>query len=359
MQCLSKKLVVVFAAFAVTIGVAFAEDEIQRWTASVPLRGTITAETPTEVTIQRKDNAKSETVSVRDVKAIKYEGGKAAVDFQQAEIFRNGNEYQKASDAYSKIAQDHAGKQFLARAAGYGRVSTLVRQAQREGARVDEAIQALEEFRTQHPNSRYHFSLHEMLGQLYLGKGNLDAAGTAFGELAKAPWPDMKLKATIYDGRILIGRGQLDAAIAKFDEVAASTGDSNEEKIRRFEALVGKGECLVKQKKFDEVEKLMRQVIDECSSEEASIHASAFNSLGDAYRETGKPKDAVMAYLQVDLLYSGDRNEHAKSLCYLALLWEQLGRADRAADNRDRLKKDYPNSEWVKVMESGGKDTNQ
>ena len=352
---LPKKLAVIVLAFVVTFSLVLAEDEVYRKTASVPLRGTITAETSTEVTVQRKDTGKTESVSVRELSKVKYEGGKVAAEFTQAESLERGNEYQKASDAYTKLAGDNSSKQFLVRAANFGRVSTLIRQAQREGARVDEAIQAIEDFRKQFPNSRFHFLLHEKLGQLYLSQGNANAAAAAFSELASAPWPEVKLAATNYEGRILIARNQLDAAIAKFDEVAKSIGDSGEEKIRRFEALVGKGECLVKQKKFDESEKLMRQVIDECSSEETSLHAAAFNFLGDVYRETGKAKDARMAYLRVDLLYSGDRNEHAKSLCYLSLVWEQLGRADRAADSRDRLKKDYPNSPWVKVAESGGK----
>jgi tetratricopeptide (TPR) repeat protein len=355
MMHLPRKVAVVLLAFAVTITLAWAEDEVQRRQATIPLRGTITDESANEITIQRKDTGKSETVSVHDVAKVKYEGGKAAAEFTQAESLERGGEHQKAIDAYKKIADENTGKEFLVRAANFGRVSSLNRIAQRDARRVDEAIKAIEDFRKDNPDSRYHYALHEMLGHLQLGKANSAAAGAAFAELGKAPWPDFKLKAANYEGRILIVGNQLDAAVAKYDGVAQSAGDSAEEKIRRFEALLGKAECLVKQKKFEEAEKLLGSVIDGASSEESALHAAAFNFRGDVQRETGRPKEAILSYLYVDLICSGDRDEHAKSLCYIALLSDQLGRADRAEDYRSRLKKDYPNSPWVKVVDAGTK----
>ena len=352
---LPRKLAVIALAFGLTIGLVLAEDEVQRRVASVPLRGTITEENANEITIQRSDTKKTETVSVHDVSKVKYEGGKTAAEFTQVESLERGGEYQKAIDGYAKIVQDNSGKTFLVRAANFGRASSLVRQAQRDSTKVDDAIKALEDFRKENPNSRFHYTLHEMLGQLQLSKGNAEGAKAAFAELAKAPWPDVKLKAANYEGRILIVGNQLDAAIAKFDQVANSAGDNGEEKLRRFEALVGKAECLVKQKKFEDAVKIVRQVIDSASSDESSLHAAAFNFLGDVQRETGKPKEAILSYLYVDLLCSGDRNEHAKSLCYMALLWDQLGQPARAEDSRSRLKKDYPGSPWIKLAEPAGK----
>lgn len=352
---LARQLTALALAFGITFGLVMAEDEVQRRTASVPVRGTISGENANEVTVIRKDNGKTETVPVREIAKVKYEGGKASADFIQAESLEKGLEYQKAIDAYSRIAQESAGKEFLVRAANFGKVSTLVRQAERDSGKVDEAISAIEDFRKQNPNSRFHYTLHEMLGQIELNRGNAQAAGAAFAELAKAPWPDLKLKAANYEARILVAAGQFDAAIARFDEVAKSAGDSSDEKSRRFEALLGKTECLVKQKKHQEAEKIVREVIDSASGDESGVQAAAFNFRGDVQRETGKPKDAIFSYLYVDFFYSNERVEHAKSLYYIAQLWDQLGRPDRAEDARSRLKKDYPNSPWVKTAEPPAK----
>jgi tetratricopeptide (TPR) repeat protein len=350
-----RKTAALAASFVLTISLAVAEDEVQRRTAPTPLRGTITAENSNEITIQRKDNGKTETVAVPDVVKVKYEGGKSAAGFSHAESLEKGGEYQKAIDAYGKIAEENSGKEFLSRAASFGRVSSMVRQAQRDPAKLSDAITALEDFRKQHPDSRYHYNLHEMLGQLYLAKGDPDAASAAFGELGKAPWPELKLKSTNYAGRILLLGNQLDAAIAKFDTVIKSAGDAPEEAIRKFEAQLGKAECLIKMKQHADAEKILRDTIANVSADESTIQAPAHNFLGDTLRETGRADEAIFEYLRVDFYFSRERDEHAKALCYIALLFEQRGQNDRAEDFRSRLKKDYPSSPWVRVGESGGK----
>jgi tetratricopeptide (TPR) repeat protein len=353
MKRIARKIFVAVITFVAIVGLAWADDEIERYSAKIPLRGTITAETAHELTIQRKDTGKTESVPLNDVQRVKYD--KVSIDLANADAYAQKGEFTRSTELYDKVVQQSVGREFAVRAASFGKVNGIVLQAFHEPARIDEAIKAIEDFRIQNPNSRYHYALHETLGKLQLTKLNEEAARAAFAELAKAPWPDLKLKASIYEGRILIATNQLDAAIAKFDGVAQSAGDSAEEKQRRFEASLGKAEILVKQKKFDDAEKLVSQVIDGASSEESALHAAAFNFRGDVQRETGRVKEALLSYLYVDLICPGDRNEHAKSLCYIALLSEQLGRADRAEDSRSRLKKDYPNSPWVKVAESGAK----
>ncbi len=350
MRDLGPKLVAAGAVSTLILGLAWADDEVHRHSAKIPLRGTIQSETSKEVEIQRKDNGKKETVAVNDIAKIEYDGP-VNLAMQQAQIHERGGEFEKAVEAYSKIASDASTKQLPARAAKFGRASTLARWAERDSAKAAEAIKALEEFVKQNAESRFHYAAHEMLGQLQLSQGSAQAAGAAFAELGKAPWPDLQLKSTIYEGRILIATDKHDQAIAKFDAAIKAAGKSDVEKLRAHEAQLGKAECLIKQKKYDDAEKLLRGVIDDVSSEQGPLHAGAFNLLGDVQRENGKTKEAVLSYLYVDLLHADERSEHAKSLAYLALLWDQLGRADRAEDARDRLKKTYPTSPWVKVSD--------
>jgi tetratricopeptide (TPR) repeat protein len=343
------------ASFLVTVGLAIAEDEVQRRSANVPVRGTITAENANEITIQRKDTGKTETIPVNDVAKVKYEGGKAAAEFTQAESLERGGEFQKAVDAFSKIAQEYSGKEFLSRAARFGQISALVRQAQRDPAKLDEAIESLDQFRKENPDSRFHYAVHEMLGQLQLAKGNASAASSAFAELARAPWPDLKMKATNYAGRILLSSNQAEEAIAKFDSVIGAAGDGAQESLRRAEAQLGKAEALVLLKNHSDAEKILREIVANVAQEESAIRAPAHNLLGDVLRETGRANEAIFDYLYVDIYYAKERDEHAKALCYVALLFEQRGQNDRAEDIRQRLKKDYPGSPWLKVAEAGRK----
>ena len=353
-SCL-RKLSLSLVVFATTLGLTWAEDEVYRRTASVPLRGTVEAENAREITIRRKDTGKSETVSIYDLAKVKYEGGKTAADLTQAESLERAGEYQKAIDAFSRLAKESSGKVFLERAAQFGQISSLAKQAMRDATRGEAAIQGLEDFRKQNPDSRYHYAIHEMLGQLYRAKKDGASARAAFAELGSAPWLEFQLKAKNYEARLLLDAGELDRALEKFEEVIKSAGEAMEERIRRFDALVGQADCLVKKKKFQEAEPVLRDVIANSSSEDAAIHAAAFNLLGDVMRDTGREKESLYCYLYVDTFYGGERQEHAKALCYLSLLWAQRGRADRAEEARSRLKKDYPNSPWVQVADAQGK----
>jgi tetratricopeptide (TPR) repeat protein len=343
-----RKLLGTTLAFAVIVGLAWADDEVHRRSGGVPLRGTVIEETADEVTIQVKSTGKSEKVPVNELAKMKYDGKAGQAIFQAETSYEKGGEYQKLADAYAKAAQEEDPKGFAVRAAQFGRARSIVRLAQRDPNRTDDAIKELEEFRSKNPNSRFHYELHELLGQLHLRKGNSESASAAFAALAKAPWPDYKLKAEVYEGRVQLAAGHYDEAFLIFDVVSKSAGDSAEEKLRRQEAQLGKADCLVKQKKHAEAEKLLGEVIAATPGDESAVQATAHNLLGDVLRETGKTKEAIRSYLYVDLLYPGERDEHAKALCYLALLWDQT-RPDRAADFRAKLKDAYPNSPWLKL----------
>jgi tetratricopeptide (TPR) repeat protein len=214
--------------------------------------------------------------------------------------------------------------------------------------RLDEAIMAIEDFRGMHAYSRFHYTLHELLGQLQMEKGNDSAAALAFRELATAPIGDVKLKASVWEGRLLIKAGKFAEAQAKLEEVIAANAKTPAEKLRQQEALLAKGDCLVKQKKLDEAEQMFRKVIDESSPEEAELQATTCNALGDVLREAGKPKEALLAYLEVDLLYSTQKAAHARAIYYIALLWDRVGRSDNATEAREKLKRLYPDSSWAK-----------
>src|SRR5437867_3853585 len=105
---LARKLVAFGLAVGLVVRLAGAEDEVTRRGANKPLRGTITEESPNEVTIQDKASSKTEKVSITDVAKVKYDG-KVGLDIVQAEILENGGEYHKAVDAYGRTIKDAAG----------------------------------------------------------------------------------------------------------------------------------------------------------------------------------------------------------------------------------------------------------
>ncbi|HLQ46180.1 MAG TPA: hypothetical protein VK137_15670, partial [Planctomycetaceae bacterium] len=76
---------------------------------------------------------------------------------------------------------------------------------------------------------------------------------------------------------------------------------------------------------------------------------------GDCYQVQNKLKEAALAYLHVPLLFPQEKAAHAEALYHLAKILGSIGQPDRAAEFRDDLLANFPNSEWAKKLgEAGG-----
>ena len=82
--------------------------------------------------------------------------------------------------------------------------------------------------------------------------------------------------------------------------------------------------------------------------EQKELQARAYNALGDSYQRAGRTKDALLAFLHVDVLYSTVPDAHAEALSHLATLWDAVGQADAARQARQTLNEQYRDSRWAK-----------
>ena len=116
---------------------------------------------------------------------------------------------------------------------------------------------------------------------------------------------------------------------------------------------MAKAESLAALSKFDDAEKLAREVIKNASAEDSAAQAVAWNTLGDCLREANKPKEALLAYLRTDLLYGDDKEQHARALSEIVRLFRRLKQDDRADEIYARLKQDFPASPWFVKLNNG------
>ena len=93
---------------------------------------------------------------------------------------------------------------------------------------------------------------------------------------------------------------------------------------------------------------MVEQVIKDADPEQKELHARAYNALGSCYQRAGQAKDALLAYLHVDVLYSSVPDAHAEALANLATLWRSIGQESRAREARQVLEQRYANSKWAK-----------
>jgi hypothetical protein len=117
-------------------------------------------------------------------------------------------------------------------------------------------------------------------------------------------------------------------------------------------ASLGKAKCLADatQPQPDQGVALAEKIIADGDSRDGELFARAYNSLGYCHMKAGRPKDALLAYLHVDLMFYQDPSQHAEALYHLQTLWRDVNKADKALRARSLLKERYAGSVWASKM---------
>lgn len=188
----------------------------------------------------------------------------------------------------------------------------------------------------------------ELLGDVQLASGDYDGARSQYGKLGKAKAPYFKARSSLLTGRSLHAEGKHREAVAAFDKaLQAATGNA----IAESQLLEATLHRAVSQAALGEIgpsTDTVKQIIKQADTEDTQLLAQAYNALGDCYLQAGQNKAAKLAYLHVDLLFSGTATEHAKALYQLSQLWDEVGQPTRASDAQKRLQDKYPGSRWAK-----------
>lgn len=317
-----------------------------------PLSGEVVGVSKTEVQVKVK-TPKEDTIAVsaNDIASIAWTGESA--DCNVARSDENGGRYQKAIDGYQKALQSSKSPSaFLKADLEFGIARASAKMALTDPARLDDAVKKLEDFRKSHGDHYRFYDAVNFLGQLYAAQKDFVKARVAFDTLGKAPWKDYQMMAKNAAGRLALAENKLDEAAAEYESVVTMQPDGAAEESLRQEAVLGKARVLIVQKKFDDALKLLDEVIAKAPAADARVNAEAFLRQGDCLREQGNDKDALLAYLHVDVLFSSEKALHAEALYRLASLWDKVGNKGRAEEARDRLKSDYENSDWAKQLKS-------
>jgi tetratricopeptide (TPR) repeat protein len=156
------------------------------------------------------------------------------------------------------------------------------------------------------------------------------------------------MRAAVAAGRSLQAQGQHADAIKQFDAALAMTADTADAKNQTLSATLGKAISLAETGHVDEAVGTIEKVIQDADPEEKELHARAYNALGKCYEKGGQTKDALLAFLHVDVLYATVPDAHAEALAHLAPLWQAVGQDERAREARQTLQERYGGSRWAK-----------
>jgi len=216
--------------------------------------------------------------------------------------------------------------------------------------KIADAGRMMKAFADANPQNYHYFDASEMVGDLFLAVHQYPQAAEYYARLDNAPWPEYKMRSGVATGKTLLDQGKNEDALAAFDKVIASEAEGDSAAAQRMTATLGKAGALIALKKTDDAIKLVEEVIKKTDSEDSLLMARAYNILGKAQRQAGAghEKEALLAFLHVDLLYSGVPDAHAEALANLVDLWEQVHRNERANLARKTLQEKYPDSPWTK-----------
>lgn len=302
------------------------------------VRGTVESESPSEVVVSLGNS--TIRVPTDQIASVEYQGQPASM--QLGETRERAGQLADAAAEFAKAATEAAGKPFIVEAARFREARCLADLALTDPERVKEAIGRLSAFVQAHSKGRHSAAAMETLAKLQIHAKDYAAAEAAVAELAKLPLAANR--AAILKARILVKKADFPAAEAELDRLIEALPEGS---APRREARLTKVEALIGEKKFAEAESMVRQVIADSPAEDAAAQSPAYNALGDCLVAANRPKEALLAYLHTDLLYSRDKEQHPRALRQISDLFRRLGQTIRADEYAQRLQQEYPNSPWV------------
>jgi len=222
------------------------------------------------------------------------------------------------------------------------------RSSLESGSGRSQATEAMLAFVRTAANSHHFFDAADLLGDLAVAQGDYENAVKYYSAISsKAPWADYRMRALMSEADALVKQQRFADAQQKYEGAATQAADTPETKRLKLMAAVGRGRCLAETSAAADGIKVIEQLILENDATDTELFGRAYNALGDCLQAADQPKEALMAYLHVDVLFYGEADIHAEALYHLSKLWLEAKNQDRAAAAKNLLQKRYAGSMWA------------
>ncbi len=196
----------------------------------------------------------------------------------------------------------------------------------------------------------HYFTAVETLADVAAAMSRFDKSEEYYQQLFnEIPWPEDKARALVRLAESQLSQKKYKEALDNFAKVEnASLNTPAALKQKQF-AKVGRAMCMAADKP-DEAIALVEGIIRDEDPRDMALFGRAYNALGACYRQQNKNKDALLAYLHVDILFYSDREAHAEALYWLTQLWSEVNKSDRALRAKALLRSHYAGSRWAELV---------
>jgi tetratricopeptide (TPR) repeat protein len=310
--------------------------------------GEVTTMTPYEVTVS-KGSGNDRKIAVNEIRAIVFDG--EPPELSQARTSVANGAFAKALQLLEKIDLSQVRRDLIKQDIEYYLALAAARLAEGGEGEVMEAGRKLNTFARSYPNSRHFLEASETMGDLLMISGRYEPAQKQYAELAQAPWTDYKMRAAVATGRSLQAQSKHLEAIEQFDAVLAMADDGTDAANQKLAATLGRAISLAETGKAEESVSAIEKVILDTDPQEKQLQARAHNALGKCYEKAGRSKDALFAFLYVDIIYNTVPDAHAEALAHLVALWHDVGQDERSRETRELLLERYAGSRWAKQVQ--------
>jgi tetratricopeptide (TPR) repeat protein len=307
--------------------------------------GEVSAMTPLEVTLD-KGLPGASAIPVTEIKSILFDG--EPPELSQARVSAANGAYDNALQALAKIDASAVRRDFIKQDIEFYKAWCAARLALAGQGEIDEAGSQLNSFVRNHPQNFHYLEAREAMGDLLMAGGRYALAEKQYAELAKTPWPAYKMRAAVATGRSLQAQNKHAEAIRQFDAALAISDDGADAQNQRLAATLGKAISLAESGDVDQAVGTIEKVIHDTDPQEKELQARAHIALGKCYEKANRTKDALYAFLYVDIVYNSVPEAHAEALAHLAPLWQAAGHEKRAREARQLIQERYGNSRWAK-----------
>jgi tetratricopeptide (TPR) repeat protein len=310
--------------------------------------GEVAGMTPLEVTLD-KGATGSSTVPVNEITGIVFDGEPPALT--QARVNARNGGYESALESLGQIDLASVSRDLVRQDVEFYRAFCAAQLALGGNGQILDAGRQLNSFVHSYPKNYHYLEAAEVMGDLLMATGKYASAEKQYAELAKAPWPDYRIRAAVLVARTLQDQNKHAEAIVEFDKALQMPGQDDDVRSQKLSATLGKAVSLAETDHADEAVNMIEAVIRDANPEQKELLARAYNALGNCYERAGKTKDALLAFLHVDLLYNTIPDAHAEALSHLVPLWTAVGQDESAREARQTLNERYSGSRWTRATQ--------
>lgn len=312
----------------------------------VTTNGTVSKESPAGITLASRDIPAADIVDIvyDSMKAAKLDYGsgftKERAGLSAAKEADRKKGFADALASYKDALKNVAATAKPARRLIEYRIAALnARVAEEDGTGLDAAIKELTEFKSKNADGWQIVSAYRTLARLQMKHKDPQAAMKTYEELSKVAGvsKDVQQDCDLQVADVLLrDKATYAEAEAKLTALVGSLSADDPQQAKakvyltRCVAAKGKAEL---QKAVQELQAL----ID--GSRDPELKAVAYNTLGDCYMMNSQPRDALWAYLFVDLIYNQNHEQHVKALTQLAAVFKETKDLAKAKEYEERARR--------------------